>query len=157
MVEEPSVFRREDRIDEDRGDRLVSDEDPVLSVDAGEQTAVRGMDLGALWQRPRGLKVDRREAAARGQQGQGDQKQANPLHYFRVDARKTLLEAVPPEAGLFAEGFAQAHESAVQQARDVHLGDAESIGDLGLSHAPVETEEQDLALALWKLGHLRGK
>ena len=42
---------------------------------------------------------------------------------------------------------AQLFESALLQARDVHLGDVEALGDLGLRDALVEAQVEDDALA----------
>src|SRR6266545_3652075 len=49
----------------------------------------------------------------------------------------------------------QRGQGAVQQARDVHLGDAQPGGDLRLGHAAEEPQVQDAALALGQPGDQR--
>ena len=43
---------------------------------------------------------------------------------------------------------AQAGQRAGQQAGDVHLGEADVVGDLGLGHLPDEAHEQDPSLTV---------
>src|ERR671910_2952879 len=57
-------------------------------------------------------------------------------------------------AGLFVfqETLAEHGQGPVEEPADVHLGDAEAGGDLGLGHAAEEAEVQDAALAVGEAG-----
>ena len=50
---------------------------------------------------------------------------------------------------------AQVGEGPVQQAGDVHLGDAEAVADLVLGEVAVEPQHQDALFALRQFGHVR--
>ena len=59
-------------------------------------------------------------------------------------------QAAPPAGYYYPELIAHPVERAANQARHVHLGDADFLGDLGLRHSLGEAHPENLALALGK-------